>query len=115
MKMAKLSIPLAPIAIALGRRSLLPKADSRYYVKLYTPKNKVDTTYQLPQAITGGPALSISHAVVNDTLSVTIKDNQKEKLFLIGHNYKQLFFAQPVDMTTSVKRIRFVLKDIKKA
>ncbi len=97
----------------LGKFTLTPTAGSNYYVKLYN-LNKADTAYQLPKAIATGPALSISHTVVNDTLAVTIRDSRKEKLYLIGHNYKQVFFAQPVDMTAGIKHIKFIIKDIPK-
>ncbi len=97
----------------LGKFTLTPKAGSNYYVRLYN-QNKADTAWQLPKAVTTGPALNISHAVVNDTLAVTIRDSRKEKLYLICHNYKQLFFVQPVDMTTGIKHIKFIIKDMPK-
>ncbi len=103
---------IATNSYGLGKFQLKPKAGSSYYLKLYT--NKKDTLYQLPTALTSGPALSITNAIVNDTLTVNIKDEQHEKLYLIGHNYKQLFFAQPIMMTTTSKRIKFILKNMPK-
>jgi len=97
----------------LGKFNITPKAGSSYAVKLYGI-NKQDTLYQLPVSITQGPAISLPQAVVNDTLTVSIKDNRNEKLYLIGHNYKQLLFATPVNMTVNSKRIKFIIKDIPK-
>ncbi len=99
---------LSTNSYGLGIFSLMPKAGSNYAVKLK------DTLYQLPTALASGPAISIINAIVNDTLTVNIKDEQHEKLYLIGHNYKQLFFAQPITMTTITKRIRFILKNMPK-
>ncbi len=95
----------------LGKFTLTPQAGSSYYVKLYGV-NKKDTLYQLSQALMQGPALSLPTALVNDTLVVNLRDEQHEKLYLIGHNYKQLFFTTPVNMTTTTKRIKFILKAV---
>jgi hypothetical protein len=96
-----------------GKFILKPKKGSSYEVKLYAV-NKQDTLYQLPAALTQGPVLSVPHGVINDTLLVDLKDELKEKLYLIGHNYKQLFFITPVHMTSLSKRIRLIMKDIPK-
>jgi hypothetical protein len=97
----------------LGKFQLTPKAGSNYYVKLYGV-NRKDTVYNLPAAIKQGPAISLPRSLVNDTLIVTIKDTQHEKLYLIGHNYKQLFFTTPVNMATATKTIKLIIKDIPK-
>ncbi len=104
---------LSTNSYGLGKFTLTPKADNSYYVKLYGV-NKKDTLYKLPAALTQGPAISLTNALVNDTLTVNLKDNQKEKLYLVGHNYKQVFFATPVAMTIANKTVRFIIKDIPK-
>jgi hypothetical protein len=97
----------------LGKFQLTPIAGSSYYVKLHAV-NKKDTLYQLPVALTSGPTIAIANAVVNDTLTVNLKDEQHEKLYLIGHNYKQVFFTMPVNLSTTNKKIKFILKDVPK-
>ncbi len=96
----------------IGKFQLTPKGGSSYFIKLYA--NKKDTLYKLPTALTGGPSLSLTNAIANDTLTVNIKDEQREKLYLTGHNYKQVFFTTPVNMTTTTRRIKFILKEVPK-
>jgi len=103
---------LTTTSYGLGKFTLTPQAGSSYYVRLYGAKK--DTLYQLPKALMQGPALSLPTALVNDTLVVNLRDEQHEKLYLIGHNYKQLFFTTPVNMTTTTKRIKFILKAVPK-
>jgi hypothetical protein len=95
----------------LGRFKLIPKAGSKYYVRLYNV-NKKDTLYKLPDAINQGPVLALPSALANDSLTVTLKDDRHEKLYLIGHNYQQVFFNLPVDMTATTKNLTLVIKDI---
>ena len=96
----------------LGRFRLNPKPGHHYAVKL--AGNSADTLYALPQSLSQGPVLSLDKAAVNDTLTVTIRDNQREQLYLTGHNYKQRFFTQPVLMSSGSKRIKLVIKDLPK-
>jgi hypothetical protein len=97
----------------LGRFMLRPIVGSNYYLKLYGI-NKQDTAYKLPVAITQGPAITLPNALVNDTLIVNLHDNQQQKLYLVGHNYKQLFFTTVVNMNVPNKRIKLIVKDIPK-
>jgi len=100
-------------SFGLGRFTLTPKAGHSYSLKLYNG-NKKDTSYLLPQPLTAGPTLSVNDAVVNDTLTVTIKDNQQEKLYLTGHNYREVFFTKPLNMTTGVKNLELAISDLPK-
>jgi hypothetical protein len=109
----KLTDTLQTNSYGLGRFTLIPKAGHSYSLKLYKVNQK-DTSYRLPEPLASGPAITISNAVVNDTLIVTIKDNRQEKLYLTGHNYQQLFFTQAVSMTKGTKRIKLIIKDIPK-
>lgn len=109
----KLTDTLQTNSYGLGRFTLIPKAGHSYSLKLYKVNQK-DTSYRLPEPLASGPAITISNAVVNDTLTVTIKDNRQEKLYLTGHNYQQLFFTQAVSMTKGTKRIKLIIKDIPK-
>ncbi len=97
----------------MGKFKLTPTAGSNYYIKLYGV-NKKDTLYKLPDAIGQGPAISLAQALVNDTLLVTLHDERPEKLYLVGHNYKQLFFIRPVIMTTTAKRLKILIPGIPK-
>ena len=97
----------------MGKFTLTPVAGSNYYVRLYAV-NKQDTLYKLPTALTQGPVITLQQAVVNDTLMVTIHDEQHKKLYLIGHNYKQLLFAMPVIMAAPNKKLRIIIKKIPK-
>jgi hypothetical protein len=94
----------------LGSFQLRTEPGISYFVKLY----KQDSLYKLPPALAHGPAISLPKALVNDTLIVNIKSIQHEKLYLVGHNYKQTFFITPVIMSGPDKKIKLIIKDIPK-
>ncbi len=97
----------------IGKFILKPKAGSNYTVRLYGI-NKQDTLYKLPAAITRGPVIALPHALVNDTLIVNLRDEQHEKLYLIGHNYQKIFFTMPVIMAASTKSVAIKLNELPK-
>ncbi|MDB5114772.1 MAG: hypothetical protein JWQ79_264 [Mucilaginibacter sp.] len=105
---------LTTSSYGFGKFSLTPKAGNTYYVKLFGV-NKKDTLYKLPAAITRSPALSLPTALVNDTLTVNLHGEPYEKLYLIVHNYKQLFFTTPVIIGSSNKKtVKFLLNGVPK-
>ncbi|HTH83004.1 MAG TPA: hypothetical protein VL490_08720 [Mucilaginibacter sp.] len=95
----------------MGKFTLKPKTGSNYYVKLYNLNHK-DTSYLLPRILEQGACISLAKALVNDTLTVELKDEKKEKLFLTGHNYRQLFFTVPVTMTGIGKKVKLIIKNV---
>nr|WP_294796493.1 hypothetical protein [uncultured Mucilaginibacter sp.] len=92
-----------------GVFDLTPLAGTTYSIKLY---GHTDTVYSLPQPIDRSPILSLQNGLVNDTLLVTIKSLQNQKVYLIGHNFNEVFFNTPVTLQPGYKRLAFVLRDV---
>ncbi|MDB5002993.1 MAG: hypothetical protein JWQ34_1218 [Mucilaginibacter sp.] len=97
----------------INRFLLKPIKGHSYHVKL-VGINKKDTLYDLPPAITKGPIITIANAIVNDTLIAMVKATKAEKMYLIGHDYKQVFFASPVNIDTVSRRVKLIMNDAPK-
>ncbi len=94
----------------MGKFLLTPAGGSRYAVKLMQSEKR----YDLPGILTSGSAILVQHALANDTLSVMLQNAKPEKLFLLVHNYKQLFSATPIVMNGSARRIKILLNEVPK-
>jgi hypothetical protein len=92
----------------MGKFLLLPKSGSKYEVKLN------GRSYDLPAILTVGPAISTQQALANDTLNIILHDSKAEKLFLLVHNYRQLFSATPIVMSGNAKRVKILLNEVPK-
>lgn len=92
-----------------GVFDLTPLAGITYSVKLY---GHTDTAYSLPRPIDKGQVLSLQNGLVNDTLLLTIKSLQNQKVYLIGHNFNEVFFNTQVILQPGYKHLAFVLGDL---
>jgi hypothetical protein len=97
----------------INRFLLKPAAGHRYYVKL-VGINRKDTLYALPTALHDSPVLTIANAVVNDTLTAIVKTNYPQKLYIIGHDYRDIFFSSPIYVDAREKRVKILLNDLPK-
>lgn len=97
----------------INRFLLKPTYGHRYYVKL-VGINKKDTLYELPVAISKGPVITIANAIVNDTLTATVRSTTAGKMYLIGHDYKQVFFASPIKVDSVSRKVKLILNDAPK-
>lgn len=95
----------------MGKFIFTPKSGSKYAVKL---NGNMGESYDLPAILSGGPTISTQKAFVNDTLTITLQDAKPEKLFLLVHNYSQLFSATPILMNGSSKRVKILLNEVPK-
>jgi len=96
----------------MGSFVLQPNIQSRYYVKLIRADAK-DSIYKLPAVLNNSPVVSISQAVVNDTLKLVIKSKSPGKFYVVVHNYKDLFYSFPVQVQND-RRIKVGLAGIPK-
>ncbi|MFD2146458.1 hypothetical protein [Mucilaginibacter antarcticus] len=104
---------IATNSYGISRFLLKPTASHKYSIKL-VGINRKDTAYVLPEAINEGPVITIANAIVNDTLIAVVKSNKPEQLYVIGHDYKEIYFASPVKLDTLQKRIKIILNDLPK-
>ncbi|GAB2978127.1 hypothetical protein GCM10027049_11910 [Mucilaginibacter puniceus] len=95
----------------MGKFIFTPNSGSKYVVKL---NGNMGKSYDLPAILTSGPAISTQRALVNDTLTITLQDNKPEKLFVLVHNYRQLFSATPIAMSGNSKRVKILLNEVPK-
>ncbi|MGF7078472.1 hypothetical protein [Mucilaginibacter sp. UYCu711] len=96
-----------------GRFILTPKDNTVYSIKLVSV-NKKDTLYNLPASINHIPVLSIQTAVANSVLTVKLKTDKPQLVYLNLHNYTQLFSSSPVKLGVDEKKFSILLNDIPK-
>jgi hypothetical protein len=99
----------------MGKFILTPQKGSRYYVKvLYKFSN--DTIYNLPVILPKIPIISISKAVVDDTLQFEIKNAQNAggRLFFLLHNYRDIFLASEINANKSDYSLKIPLTELPK-
>ncbi|RZL18358.1 MAG: hypothetical protein EOO96_27545 [Pedobacter sp.] len=81
----------------IGKFRMLPHTGLNYTLKLIHDK-LVDSTYKLPNAIENGLVLTLTEAVVKDTLRVNLKTNLTQQIFIRLHNFRESFLNIPFDM-----------------
>jgi hypothetical protein len=94
----------------IGKFLLIPQYGSDYTVKI----DGDSYSYKLPVVLAAGITVSAQKAVTNDTLSVVLHNSKPEKVFVLVHNYKQLFSAMPVSMNTNSKLVKILLGEVPK-
>ena len=96
----------------IGRFKLIPLMGSDYEVRLIGTRK--DTIYQLPKILAKGPVISIKDAIANDTLKIRLVSKYPKKLFLMVHNYRQIYFTASVEVGAAGKMALVILKDVPK-
>lgn len=97
----------------MGRFYLFAKPGARYYFKLLAAARK-DTVYSLPGALNNWPEISISKAIVNDTLRFLLKSPKLEKLSVVVHNFRDEFFHFQTESAPHGKPVKVILDDVPK-
>lgn len=95
----------------IGKFKLSPKAGAQYTVKL-VHDGVVDSLYHLPKAINSGLTLSISDAVVADTLALTLRTNADQKINIRIHNFRTTFINTPLDMGSNIRGVKIPLNQV---
>jgi hypothetical protein len=75
----------------IGRFKLRPQPGSSYYVKLLTDNTTANEVYFLPKAKDAMPAITISKAIANDTLTIQLSSLMPQKVRVLIHRYTQPF------------------------
>ena len=97
----------------VGKFLLKPKKTCTYFVKLLSPLTS-DSLYLLPKVLSNLPVLSIEKAVVNDTVKINVKSNAPSKIFIIVHNFHELFCFIPTETDNTGKKINIDLTNVPK-
>jgi hypothetical protein len=98
----------------LGKFILTPQIGNHYYVKVLN-RNGNDTLYSLPAIFPRMPMISITKAVVNDTLQFTIKNaGSAGKLFFLIHDYRDISLASVFNAKESNYSVKIPLTEVPK-
>lgn len=97
----------------IGTFRLQTDENALYTVKLANT-NLADSIYTLPKALYSGVVIDIEKAVVEDTLSLTLKNTKNQKFLIRVHNFKQCFLDIPFDMETKTRKLKIPLTEIPK-
>lgn len=97
----------------MGAFYLKPQMVSHYSFKLLGA-DMPDTSYMFPPVKPAGTTVSIANALAVDTLKIRIANDKPGKVLLIIHNYKEVFFAVPVETNELGRIFKITLNDIPK-
>ncbi|HEY9001400.1 MAG TPA: hypothetical protein VIM89_08605, partial [Mucilaginibacter sp.] len=95
----------------MGRFKLIPMQDSKYEVRLIGTN---DSIYQLPKILSKGPVITVSKAIIDDSLRIRLVSKYEGKYYLLIHNYRQVFFNIPVEVGAAGKNLLINLTDVPK-
>lgn len=84
----------------------------RYMVKLLD-KALTDSLYELPKVM-DGPGITIPHALAGDTLGLVVKAKHPANVFVVLHNYREVFFSFPVKINATGRLVKINLADMPK-
>jgi len=74
-----------------------------------------DSSYLLPLALPGGPAITVTNALVADTLFVTVNGGDAANtLLLLVHDYQNVFINSDVNTTGNTMRLKIPLQAVPK-
>jgi hypothetical protein len=94
----------------MGHFWLKPTTGSRYYVKLLA-RQFTDSVYDLP-AITHAPTITMQEGLAGDTLQLVIKAKQAASIWVLVHNYRQLFSVIPLKVSRTGRPVKIDLANI---
>ncbi|MNJ97706.1 MG2 domain protein [compost metagenome] len=97
----------------IGKFKLLADENAVYTVKLAN-NSLADTVYKLPKVLSSGLVINIENAVVEDTLSLILRNHKSQKFFIRIHNFKQCFLDIPFDMEMKIRKLKISLAEIPK-
>jgi hypothetical protein len=97
----------------MGRFKFYPHKQSSYYLKLLLPGIK-DSLYKLPPVTAGLPVISINNAIAGDTLNLVVRTARPQKIYIIVHNYNDLFYSLPVELKLKAQSVKIILDSLPK-
>jgi hypothetical protein len=97
----------------IGKFTLIPEANFTYKVKLMH-SSLVDSAYILPKTQSSGVTITVSKAIVSDTLSIIMRSNSSHQLWIRVHNFQSCFVSVPFSMKLTTQKIKIPLTDVPK-
>lgn len=98
-------------SFGMGQFYFLPNTNTLYSVKLL--QGNTDSVYKLPAPLTTNAIqLHLPDALASDTLKMSIKSNYEGKVWLLVHNYRQIFVATSLKTSVSGNLLKIDLSRI---
>jgi len=95
----------------MGKFKLYPQVHSRYYLKPLGHNFK-DSVYALPAIKFDQPVIAIEKAIANDTLNLTIRAKNTQKVFVVIHNFRNVFYNFETEATRSGKTVKVIMDEL---
>jgi hypothetical protein len=96
----------------MGRFRLIPCLGSKYELKLVGYSG--DVGYALPRILPKGIILSVNKAISDDSLRLKLVSKDAGKFFVMVHNFEQVFYSLPVEVTAAGKKLLVNLTELPK-
>ncbi|MFI5136522.1 MAG: Ig-like domain-containing protein [Sphingobacteriales bacterium] len=96
----------------MGRFKLIPQLGNKYELKLAGYAN--DVSYALPRILSTGLIISAYKAISDDSLQLKLVSKDPGKFFVMIHNFDQVFYSFPVEVTSAGKKLLINLADLPK-
>lgn len=98
----------------IGKFKIIPDTKYSYSVKLINSSELDTNKFLLPKINTNGITLNLQHAVVNDTLSVSLICNKPQTLTVLVHDYNTPYAHLPMQVSPGKLRFDVDLKAMPK-
>ena len=95
----------------MGAFYINPLAKVNYTVRLLLD-NVADSIYRLPIALNDGLVIRMTQALANDTLKFQLKSRFNGRVYLLVHNYKEIFSFTVINGSQKGRYIKIALTDI---
>jgi hypothetical protein len=96
----------------MGRFKLLPRLNSKYELKLIGYSKSI--SYTFPRILAKGIAINVHKAIADDSLQLKLISNNPGKFRVVVHNFRQVFYSFPVEVTAAGKKVLVNLADLPK-
>ena len=96
----------------LGKFILIPIIGSKYELKVIGEAKA--NSYLLPSITEKGPVITLKKAIANDSLQIRLGSKYPQKYFILIHNFRQVFYSFPVQVSAAEKTILVNLIDVPK-
>jgi len=96
----------------MGRFKLLPRLNSKYELKLIGYSKSI--SYTFPRILKKGVTINVHKAIADDSLQFKLTSNNPGKFWVVVHNFRQVFYSFPVEVTPAGKKVLVNLADMPK-
>lgn len=96
----------------MGRFRFMPRVGSKYEIKVMGLDR--NNSYILPDILPDGVVIMAQKAIADDSLQLKLTSNHPGKFMVMVHNFRQVFYSFPVEVTAGGKRVLVNLANLPK-